>query len=273
LPNGTSQITVISVKLNNFLCPSRRHATKFWSLGLAFTLIAAQAGSAEERIHSSAAQPYEKSIRTADVFGKVALAFVANSGQLEEQVKFIARGAGGSLFLTRQGAVLSLRATEKPDSRQSGVRMTMVGADPHASIEGLEILPGKSNFFIGNDRRKWRTDVPNYGKVRYRDAWPGIDVVYYGNQRQVEYDFTLKPHADPDRISLRFEGADRIEIDRSGELILHTPGGEIRQHKPVIFQQVGGVVGQDRVRFQLAKCDPARPLVIDRLWFVGETVS
>src|SRR5205823_9110120 len=185
-----------------------RQVTKFWKIGLALMLNAAQAGSAEKRILSPSAQPYETSVSRADVFAKVSLAFVANSGQMDDQVKFMAHGAGGSLFLTGQGAVLSLSATEKHD-RQSVVRMTMVGADSKASIEGLEILPGKSNFFIGNDIRKWRTDVPNYGKVRYREAWPDIDVIYYGNQRQMEYDFMLKPDADPDRISLRFQGADR----------------------------------------------------------------
>jgi hypothetical protein len=190
---------------------------------------------------------------------------VANSGQTDQQVKFVAHGAGGSFFLTGQGAVFSLS--------QAVVRMTLVDADAHASVEGLEILPGKSNFFIGKDSKKWRTDVANYGKIRYRDAWPGIDVVYYGNRRQVEYDFVVKPGADPDRISLRFQGADRIEIDGEGELVLHTHDGEIRQHKPVIYQQLDGVrkpihggyelLGQDRVRFQLAKYDRTHPLVID----------
>src|SRR2546423_961321 len=138
----------------------------------------------------------------------------------------MAHGAGNSLFLTQQGAVLSLTVLENKTSRQSVVRMTMVGAKPDASVEGLEALPGKSNYLIGNDHKKWRTDVPNYGKVRYRDAWPGIDVVYYGNQRQLEYDFVVKPNADPNSIRLRFEGAKRIEIDKKGELILHTSGGE-----------------------------------------------
>jgi hypothetical protein len=208
--------------------------------------------------------------RPVEAFGKVALAFVANSGQTDEQVKFIARSAGGSRFstqflLTQQGAVLLLN--------QMAVRMTMIGANPDAPVEGLELLPGKSNYLIGNDRKQWRTDVPNYGKVRYREAWPGVDVVYYGNQRQLEYDFVIKPGADPDSIRLRFEGAEQIEIDGTGELVLRTSRGEIRQHKPVIYQEAGGVrkpiqggyelLGENKVRFRLSNYDRSRSLVID----------
>src|SRR2546428_259370 len=81
-------------------------------------------------------------------------------------------------------------------------------------------LPGKSNYFIGNDPKKWRANIANYAKVRYRNVYPGVDLVYYGNQQQLEYDFVVGPGADPGRIALRFQGADRLEVDTEGDLVL-----------------------------------------------------
>jgi hypothetical protein len=140
-------------------------------------------------------------------------------------------------------------------------------------VTGREELPGKANYFIGNDPAKWRTDIPTYARVGYQDLYPGIDLVYYGNQRQLEYDFVVRPGADPARIVLGFEGADRLEVDTQGDLVLHTAAGAIRQRKPVIYQEAagrrmeiaGGYALKDgrRVGFEVAAYDPDRPLVID----------
>ena len=120
------------------------------------------------------------------------------------------------------------------------VRMKLVGANPSPRVSGLEELPGKSNYFIGNDPSQWRTNVPHYAKVQYNDVYPGVDLVYYGNQRQLEYDLVVAPGADPGAIALSFEGVERLRIDAQGDLVLHTSGGQIRQHKPLVYQEVDG---------------------------------
>src|SRR5439155_20702038 len=152
------------------------------------------------------------------------------------------------------------------------VRMSLLGAAPKPLVSGLDELPGKANYLIGNPA-KWRTNVPTYAKVRYRAVYPGIDLVYYGNQRQLEYDFVVSPGADPERIVLGFQGAERLEINAEGELVLQAAGEVIRQRVPVIYQEIDGVrtkiegryVLKDaqRVGFQVAAYDQSRPLVID----------
>ena len=153
------------------------------------------------------------------------------------------------------------------------VRMKLVGANPSPRVSGLEELPGKSNYFIGNDPSQWRTNVPHYAKVQYNDVYPGVDLVYYGNQRQLEYDLVVAPGADPGAIALSFEGVERLRIDAQGDLVLHTSGGQIRQHKPLVYQEVDGghreiagayVLNGDReVGFQIAAYDVGEPLIID----------
>jgi hypothetical protein len=140
-------------------------------------------------------------------------------------------------------------------------------------VSGLEELPGKANYFIGSDPAKWRTNIPTYAKVHYRDVYLGIDLLYYGNQRQLEYDFVVAPGADPKKIVLGFEGADKLEIDAQGDLVLHTADGQIRQKKPLIYQEVDGVrteiegsyilKGANRFGFTVAAYDVNRPLIID----------
>src|SRR5438477_611658 len=179
--------------------------------------------------------------RLAESYGKLPLSFEANQGQTDPRVKFISRGSGYTLFLTSNEAVLALRSqkpevrSQKDKSRQSSVvssqlqkttdhgqrttdtlRMKLVGANQAAKVAALEELPGKSNYFIGNDPKKWRTDVPTYGKVKYEGVYPGIDLVYYGNQRQLEYDFVVAPGADPKAITLEIEtGKSKIENRKS----------------------------------------------------------
>src|SRR5207247_1970406 len=157
------------------------------------------------------------------------------------------------------------------------LRMTFIGANPEPSVVGAEELPGKANYFIGSDPVKWRTDVPTYAKVRYKNVYPGIDLIYYGNQRQLEYDFVVSPGADPRRIRLGFHGADKLEVDAQGDLVLHTATGVIRQRKPVIYQEVEGLrrecrggyglEGARRVGFRVTAYDAHRPLVIDPALF------
>jgi hypothetical protein len=197
------------------------------------------------------------------------LSFEANLGQADEQVKFISRSGGGTLFLTATEAVLALRNDERrmmnaelknPDSAFSAhrssfrsLRMKLVGGNPHAAISGLEDQSAKVNYYIGNDPTRWFTDVPTYARVKYESVYPGIDLVYYGNQRQLEYDFIVAPGADPNIISLGFEGADQIEVDARGDLALHTSCGLIRHRKPVVYQEVNGVRQEIASRYVLSE--------------------
>jgi hypothetical protein len=241
--------------------------------------------------------------RMSDSHGKLPLHFEANQDQAHQDVRFLARGSGYSLYLTAGEAVLVLAKTnpvatldahitkarlkegiraeqsrhEQRDAQAQVeplvLRMSLVGARSKPIVSGLEELPGKANYFIGRDPAKWRTNVPTYAKVHYQNVYPGIDLVYYGNQRQLEYDFVVAPGADPKKIVLGFKGADRLEIDAEGDLVLHVPEGAIRQKKPVIYQEVDGIrrevagsyvrKGANRVGFKLAAYDTSRPLIID----------
>ena len=151
--------------------------------------------------------------------------------------------------------------------------MKLLGANPHAHADGRELQAGKSNYFIGTNPNSWRTDILRYGRVEYRDIYPGINVAYYGDNRQLEYDFIVAPQADPRKIRFAFQRADRIHIDELGDLVLTVDSSEVRQRKPVVYQetpsgriQIDGryvVRGRNRVGFEVAAYDRSKPLVID----------
>ena len=151
--------------------------------------------------------------------------------------------------------------------------MKLLGADQQPRLTGLTKLPGKSNYFLGNDPDRWWTDIPHYGRIQYHDVYPGIDLVYYGTQGELEYDFVVAPGADPSVIQLKFEGVRDVRIDARGDLVLETESGQIQQRKPFAYQHVNGVrrtisgaylLRQDQtVSFELGDYDPTQPLVID----------
>jgi hypothetical protein len=153
------------------------------------------------------------------------------------------------------------------------LRVRLVGATPNPRVIGTEALPGKSHYFLGSDPQAWRTEIPHFVKVRYEAVYPGVDLVYYGTAGQLEYDFVVASGADPGAITLAFAGVDTLALDPQGDLLLHTAGGPIRQHKPTIYQEgngirqeiAGGYVLKDRqqVGFQVAAYDASRPLIID----------
>ena len=228
-------------------------------------------------------------VRVIGAFGKLPLSFEANRGQTDSQVRFLSRGPQHTLLLAPTEAVLIFITREHPEgvegqatkaklakprpATRTALRMTFLGANPDARVTGREELPGKANYFIGNDPAGWRTNVPTYARVHYEDLYPGIDLVYYGNQRQLEYDFVVRPGADPRRIALGFRGAQRLEVDPQGDLVLHTAAGAIRQRKPIIYQEVAGrrveIPGDyvlrdgQRVGFHVAAYDTSLPLIID----------
>ena len=237
-------------------------------------------------------------IAVSESYGKLPLSFEANVGQTSSQVKFLSRGQGYTLFLTPSGeAVLALRKSVpkrdplKPTALVSMpappipdatgplaiVRMKLVGANAKPRVEALDELPGKANYLIGNDPKKWRTNVPLYAKVRYREVYPGVDLVYYGNQRQLEHDFIVAPGADPRSITLNLAGAEKLSLDPQGALVLAVKDGELRMDKPRIYQEVdgarreisGGYVLKSayQVGFQIAAYDATRLLIIDPTLF------
>jgi hypothetical protein len=237
---------------------------------------------------TAAAAPVEPDkatqVRFNEAYGKLPLSFEANQGQVEDRVKYLSRGDGFNLFLTPTETVLVLRTGSggtglHPDSgirntKLAVLRMKLVGANPRPKVKGIEEQPGRSNYFIGNDPAKWRTNVAHFARVQYSHVYPGVDLVYYGNQRQLEYDFVVAPGTDPGAIRLAFDGARDASLDRGGDLVLRLPeGGEVRQRKPVIYQEVGGqreevaghyvLKGEREVGFEIGEYDASRPLVID----------
>ena len=237
----------------------------------------------------------------AQSYGKLPLAFEVNRGQADSAVKFMARGQRYGLFLTSSKVVLRLaRPTEtgnandpstvdaKSQKLSSPETATLImgfeGSRSDAHPIGLEELPGKSNYFIGNQASDWRTKVDTYAKILYPNIYKGIDLVYYGNQSQMEYDLIVAPGVSPQKIGMTFAGASSINIDSSGDLLLTTAQGNVRQHKPVAYQQVDGVRRQvtaayrvkgNRVGFEIGSYDRKLPLIIDPVLvyssFVGGT--
>jgi uncharacterized repeat protein (TIGR01451 family) len=228
-------------------------------------------------------------------YGKLPIGFEVNRGQTDGLVQFLARGAGYTLFLTPGEAVLSLHAphanTDRIGSRgelsaprasagkldptpaSSTVRLQLIGADTKAQAEGVDPLPGKSNYFVGNDPAKWHTDVPTYAKVRYSNVYPGIDLMYYGNQEgRLEHDFVVAPGADPNAIAIALGGGDGAVPDRDGGLTLHTKTGDLTLHSPTVYQEIKGkrrtipasyLLADNQIKFQFGSYDRSATLVID----------
>jgi len=199
-------------------------------------------------------------------FGKVPLSFEANRGQTDARVDYLSRGKGYTLLLTRDQAVLRLH-------QGAPLRMKLRGACGQATASGMDQLPGKANYFRGHDPSQWHTGIPTYQKVKYTSVYPGVDLVYYGNQGRLEHDFIVAPGADPSKIALSFEGA-QPRIDRQGDLVLTADGSEVRFQKPVVYQAAGSgkhrvdgryALDGNAVRFELGAYDHSRELTIDPL--------
>lgn len=207
---------------------------------------------------------------SSSVVRKLPLSFEPNRGQADSRVKYLSRGNRYTVFLTGDAAVLAFKGPEarsrklEATSRKSEARdaitaspqsianrksqiandsvleMRLPGANPNAPVSGINQLPGNSNYLIGSDPARWRTNIPNYGRVQYRDVYPGIDLAYYGNEGKLEYDFVVAPGADPGRIRLAlgspFAVRDSLRLASDGDLVMRLPGGEVRFHKPVVYQ-------------------------------------
>ncbi|HEV3003736.1 MAG TPA: SBBP repeat-containing protein [Pirellulales bacterium] len=254
----------------------------------------------EERTVLSAVTP---GAEQAAAYGQIPLSFETNQGQTAAGVNFLSHGNGYALFLTPTEAVLRLqhsaadnpaspRTTQiadppKADSPLTNVLgMQLIGGNPAATPTDLDPQAGTSNYLIGDNPSQWQTNVAHYGKAEFDGVYPGIDLVYYGNQRQLEYDFVVAAGSNPAAIKLGFQGAGSVTLDAHGDLVLHTSGGDVVEHAPVVYQTVDGVrqvvEGQyvllptdhspltahpspltSEVGFQVGTYDKSEPLVID----------
>lgn len=219
---------------------------------------------------------------------RLPLSFETNRGQAEADVRFVGRGDGFGLLLKPNEAVLSLHtrkqslpggaadnATPLNDESSSTrlLSMKIEGANSTPRISGEARQEARANYFIGNDPAKWIRGVETYSRVLYSGVYRGVDLVFYGNERQLEYDFTVAPGGDPGEIRLRFEGADDLELNSEGALILHTAAGAVRHDRPVAYQESNGSrlevpaefkrLDDGAVGFQVGAYDPTRALVID----------
>jgi Beta-propeller repeat/Cep192 domain 4/Abnormal spindle-like microcephaly-assoc'd, ASPM-SPD-2-Hydin len=229
------------------------------------------------------------------IFSKLPLSFEANRGQAPAAVKYLTRGAGYTLYLTRDEAVLALasaaedRFTGRHAGRGAGhpvrpvdIRMRLEGANREATVKGTGRLPGRANYFIGNDPKAWRTGIPTYAQVVYGNIYPGVDLVYYGRAGRLEYDFRLNPGAAAHSVGLSLAGVEVARVTADGDLELRLPGGEVKFRKPVAYQTdssgarryvaaryrlersaAGGANGAVRVSFALEAYNHSRALVID----------
>ncbi len=234
----------------------------------------------------------EQARKITEQFGKLPMSFEANEGQKSPDVKFYSHGPGYELFLANQEAVMALhrmpagsklaslrtmnpaqRAATLRSDRVSLVRMKLDGSNPNAQIAGQTQLPGKVNYFIGNDPKKWHTDIPSFASVKYSAVYPGVDLLYYGNQSRLEYDFVVAPGADPKQIAFNVDGAKSVRIDKHGNLVLTTAAGDVKFQKPFVYQDEAGqrreiagnyVMGANHdVRFSLGAYDSSKALTID----------
>jgi hypothetical protein len=233
--------------------------------------------------------------RCVEIYNKLPLSFEENHGQTAREVRYLSHGSGYELFLTGQEAVLAVNdpvgldlsprrrfATllalrqarlARKTNQLTAVRLHFEGANPEPQIMGTGEMPGKVNYFIGNDPKKWHTDVPTYKHVKYTNIYPGIDLVFYGNQRRLEYDFVITPGADPKAIRLDVQGARKLRINANGDLVLSVGGRKIEFQKPVVYQQVKGkrleiagryaLVGNHRVAFVVGEYNRTEPLILD----------
>ncbi len=229
-------------------------------------------------------------------WGRVPLHFEAGNGKGLSGVEgvapdFVTRGAGYAVAISATESVVVVppaprkmmtgvrggsrnrSAPPLPTDSPSVVHMRLLGANQSAPGTKLEPLPGRVNYYHGNDPAKWRTDVRTYGRIRYEEVYPGIDLVYYGNQQQLEHDFIVAPGADPASIRMTYESTGGTALTESGDLLLHTDAGDLRQLRPVSYQEVNGerqpvesrycLQADGQVTVSVGSYDPRRPLVID----------
>lgn len=219
--------------------------------------------------------------KTAAAYGQLPINFEPNVGQTDDSVQFVARGRGYSMFLAGNEAKLSLRSDA---GKYASLTMMLDGASDNTVSRGLDETESRTNYLVGNDPEKWHTDVQNYGRVKFEQIYPGIDIVYYGNGQKLEYDLVVSANADPKSIALKFSGASSAKIDKaSGDLLLKTEVGTLRQLKPFAYQETDGVKqevasayrvrsasdGTASVSIDLGEYDHSKELIVDPILAYG----
>jgi hypothetical protein len=195
------------------------------------------------------------------------LSFEPNEGQTDSGVNFLARGSGYTVLVKPTEAVVDLAGAR---GAESVLRMDLLGANPTPPSSGVDALPGISSYFVGNDPSQWHTNIHTYAKVFYQNVYPGVDLVYYGNQGQLEYDFLLAPGADPANIRFTLQGCDGLHLDDQGNLVMHTAAGDVVEQAPVSYQPGAQAVASryqiendGSIGFAIGPYDASRPLIID----------
>lgn len=219
--------------------------------------------------------------RVAEAYGRVPVAFERNEGQTDSVVRYLSRGRGYALFMTPEEVVIGLvrlevrggRRETKTRAADATLRMKFLGANPSPVLEGLDPMASRSRYYRGPDPERWSAALPHYAKVAYRKLYPDVDLTLYGNQRELEYDLLLAPGADLASVRLSFEGAREIRVDEDGNLVLALAEGEVRQLKPIVYQEDGGVRrclpgrfvlrSPSEVGFEVTGYDPTLALVVD----------
>ena len=242
-----------------------------------------------ERGQTQAQAPTVQAARLTVNTGTLPLAFEENQGQVDEAVKYVARSAGYTVFLAQDETVFALssgmhgseasgirgrgRATKSAPEKTSAIHMRLLGANTAAEVHAGDELPGKTNYYMGSDPAKWKTSVPQYGEVLYGNVYPGVDLRFHGQQRQLEFDFRLAPEANASVIGMSFQGAQKVTRDADGNLVVTSASGNVSLHKPVAYQERNGqrdvvevafrMESNQQVRFALGPYDHSRELVID----------
>ncbi|MEK6336499.1 MAG: SBBP repeat-containing protein [Acidobacteriota bacterium] len=209
----------------------------------------------------------EHKVSLTELTANLPLAFEVNKGQADARVKFFSRANGVEIFLTSNQAVLRVKDSQYPFT------LGFKGANLNADVRGEDQLPGHQNYLRGNDPGKWQTNVPTFRKVVYEEIYPGIRLTYYGNRRDLEYDFELAPGTDPNVIRLAFDSRVQPRISSSGDLVLQAGATELVERKPVVYQEIDGgrrlieghyvLLGNREAGFKVGEYDRTRPLVID----------
>src|SRR5579864_8156077 len=245
---------------------------------LAASLSAAPNSASLQEIGSRQA---DAQVRAHSLLSGLPLRFEPNEGQgnldpADSRARFVARGPGYGLFLGSDSATLTLlsrdRSRQNSPAQIDAVEMKLSGANQAPSLAALDLLPGKSNYLLGNDPHKWRTGVPQFARVRYENVYPGINLVFYGDQGQLEYDFQVAPGADPAQAELEFRGADEVQLE-AGALVIRTGQGRVSFQAPRVYQEIAGerrpvdgrfvLRGAKRAGFAIGSYDRSRELIID----------
>ncbi len=269
--NGSSGIAVAFETLNS---ATYSRGGMNITVGASSGVRSPMAGLIRPRQQASAQTVSPKTMVAADS-ARLPLRFEPNHGQTDSQVDFLARGNGYTLFLTPDEAVMSLHQADV----SAVVRMQLLDADPAAMPVASQRLAGTANYYRGSDPSEWYAGINTFGRVEYHNTYPGIDLAYYSNAGELEYDFIVSPGADPADIQLNFEGARNASINPSGDLILETAAGDIVQPRPILYQEVDGarqeVAGEFRIQnskpgsyssivtFDVGPYDTGRLLIID----------